>query len=390
MMMKTGKRQEAGGKRGRALARGGYSFPEVMFAVVVLGIGFIMLAAIFPVAVRQSKLTGDETRALALARSVVGQVTGLAVGSDAPDADFYRWAFVPPKDPDQMNRDWKGPTITLPDGLPLHVGNSLFPATGLGAQPGAQQWFTRAQSNTFYKALKPSASMAPGRVFPVYSLKGWDWLRGNEISANDARYGSVLLYRRDGDPNLPPSYWSPVMQVYVILAQARGRTLFENSETGPDVAQQWTNWRVGNPKPGAWSSANLFPRFAYVRMTNDYRNLTQPSDGPGPDLLQLDSKTDPYGMGGGLSEGSYVVISETGKVYQLGSSVSPGQWELIAGNDMADSTENTGSGAAQLGVFLGRERTFTKNDPVNGKPIFSGPAQDIYMYTAVVPIRKEQ
>jgi hypothetical protein len=30
-----------------------------MFAVIILGIGFIMIAAIFPVAIQQSKLTVD-------------------------------------------------------------------------------------------------------------------------------------------------------------------------------------------------------------------------------------------------------------------------------------------------------------------------------------------
>ena len=51
---------------------GGYSFPEVLFAVVVLGIGFIMLAAVFPVALQQSKSTLDETRAAAIARANSG------------------------------------------------------------------------------------------------------------------------------------------------------------------------------------------------------------------------------------------------------------------------------------------------------------------------------
>ena len=45
----------------------GYSFTEVMFAVVVLGIGFIMIAAMFPVAISQSKLTQEETNAAAIA-----------------------------------------------------------------------------------------------------------------------------------------------------------------------------------------------------------------------------------------------------------------------------------------------------------------------------------
>src|SRR4051794_25922069 len=60
--------------------RHGYSFPEVLFAVVVLGIGFIMIAAIFPVAIAQSKQTLDETAAAAISR---GAVNALAkIGDD--------------------------------------------------------------------------------------------------------------------------------------------------------------------------------------------------------------------------------------------------------------------------------------------------------------------
>src|SRR4051794_15896094 len=46
----------------------GFSFAEVMFAVIVLGVGFIMVAAIFPVAIQQTKSTADDTHAAAGAR----------------------------------------------------------------------------------------------------------------------------------------------------------------------------------------------------------------------------------------------------------------------------------------------------------------------------------
>src|SRR5437868_461177 len=62
----------------------GYSFPEVMFAVVVLGIGFIMLAAVFPVALQQSKSSLDETKASAIARRAANYLQSIAV--DPPSA----------------------------------------------------------------------------------------------------------------------------------------------------------------------------------------------------------------------------------------------------------------------------------------------------------------
>ena len=48
--------------------RRGFSFTEVLFAVMILGVGFIMVAAIFPVAIQQSRTTAEETTAAAVAR----------------------------------------------------------------------------------------------------------------------------------------------------------------------------------------------------------------------------------------------------------------------------------------------------------------------------------
>jgi len=49
--------------------RGGFSFIEVMFAVILLGIGFIMIAAIFPVGIRQQQETLDADTAGAMANA---------------------------------------------------------------------------------------------------------------------------------------------------------------------------------------------------------------------------------------------------------------------------------------------------------------------------------
>src|SRR4051794_30334428 len=55
----------------------GFSFAEVMFAVIILGVGFIMIAALFPVAIRQSKSTADETTAAAMAKSASSYVDAM-------------------------------------------------------------------------------------------------------------------------------------------------------------------------------------------------------------------------------------------------------------------------------------------------------------------------
>lgn len=65
------------GRRGRR----GVTFIEVMFAVVLLGIGFIMLAALFPVAIQQTQNTVDETAAANLINEAVKRVSEIADNS---------------------------------------------------------------------------------------------------------------------------------------------------------------------------------------------------------------------------------------------------------------------------------------------------------------------
>lgn len=52
--------------------RSGFSFVEILFAIFILGIGFIMIAALFPVAIQQSQATSAETFARSMGISGVG------------------------------------------------------------------------------------------------------------------------------------------------------------------------------------------------------------------------------------------------------------------------------------------------------------------------------
>src|SRR3954452_13974099 len=66
--------------------RNGVTFTEVMFAVVLLGIGFIMVAAIFPVAIRQSQSNLEETAGMAAAKrgAAMMQQMGTSLGKFNP------------------------------------------------------------------------------------------------------------------------------------------------------------------------------------------------------------------------------------------------------------------------------------------------------------------
>src|SRR6266496_5819408 len=59
-----------------ARVRRGFSFAEVLFAVAVLGIGFIMVAAIFPFAIQQTQIAMEETVGTATARNGAAYLLG--------------------------------------------------------------------------------------------------------------------------------------------------------------------------------------------------------------------------------------------------------------------------------------------------------------------------
>lgn len=70
--------------RPSSFSRRGFSFSELLFAVMILGIGFIMIAAIFPVGLTQSKANFDETHAAAVARGAIAQISAHAQASAFP------------------------------------------------------------------------------------------------------------------------------------------------------------------------------------------------------------------------------------------------------------------------------------------------------------------
>src|SRR2546426_7307427 len=66
----------------RLRSRRAFTFTEVMFAVILLGIGFIMLAGMFPVAIQQTQTTVEESMA-----STIVQTATRAMEQTLRDAD---------------------------------------------------------------------------------------------------------------------------------------------------------------------------------------------------------------------------------------------------------------------------------------------------------------
>jgi len=78
----------------------GFSFTEVLFAVMLLGIGFIMIAAVFPVAIQQNQATLQETTAQSVANDAINQLRNLTATTTGQIFQNTSGAYV------GMNTPW--------------------------------------------------------------------------------------------------------------------------------------------------------------------------------------------------------------------------------------------------------------------------------------------
>lgn len=121
-----------------------------MFAVMILGIGFILVAGIFPVALSQTQSSGDETIASTIAREANNYMAGLPNTGAlmVPDGQVHALA------PTSAGNDlllWKeigGNQILPEDGryawIPFYCRRQIVPATSTGNPPAG----TVARSDT--------------------------------------------------------------------------------------------------------------------------------------------------------------------------------------------------------------------------------------------------
>jgi hypothetical protein len=203
-----------------SLPRSGFSFAEVMFAVVLLGIGFIMVAGIFPVAIKQSQLNTEETVAIAISRNGVNVMTELAT---------------------QTNPNY-GPTQTAA-ALP---GESLLSTTDVPGSPINPDDMDPGTSLRLGKMISMKDRRLPNAAATYLQRDGmWKAVCGNMIQPGDPRFAWVPLYRRDvlyrnvGGVGQTEPY--PFAQIVLIGCTIRNRSVYESfdyiSGTGAAATQ---------------------------------------------------------------------------------------------------------------------------------------------------------
>lgn len=325
------------GFSGSRRIRAGLSFTEVMFAVMILGVGFIMLAGMFPVAIQQTRLTTEDTEASTMARSALQfmeQMSGLQ------DAN------VPPR------------SLMMPTFL---VTTQVIPISPT---------ITVNQNN----ALLSTA------------------ISGNLIRADDARYAWVPLYRRE--PN------SPYAQIYLFAVRNRNRDVYTPSLDAlrlyppPPPAPSPNETDPAKRQPATLEarsvSANLYYR-------GDVILGPVLADVDMIEFLYPNPATPDYGAVPAAGPGGYVVVGNTtaaslGKIYRVGNrrtdkdQLASGQprgqmYELSPGYDMATNAEHA-TGATVYIVGRGYVNPAT---PASG---YDGIVQDIGCFTSFVRVNQ--
>jgi type II secretory pathway pseudopilin PulG len=106
----------------KALSRSnGFTFIEVLFAVILLGIGFIMIAAVFPVAIQQTSVVSDETQATAITRDAIKKIQAVA---DQPGASAMFPSTLLPSGPSIASFPVPGGSVT--NALMTAIGSDIY------------------------------------------------------------------------------------------------------------------------------------------------------------------------------------------------------------------------------------------------------------------------
>jgi prepilin-type N-terminal cleavage/methylation domain-containing protein len=278
------------------LRRRGFSFVEVLFAVMILGIGFILIAGVFPVAISQTQTNGEETVGAAIGRNAVAYLSQIPV-----------------------------------------TGNVTYDQSNQNGWIATQPWPGAMRDDGRVHAIFPRSDWPlNGSVGPPFwdgDIPLWHVTKGNMVQPDDPRFAWVAYYRRTQIPPVPPSTTptpAGFAQVIVVACRNRAEDLYDGRmDAAPST--------LINPYP--------VPKLVQAQFNAN-------SSPDQPDQIQFSSST---GAQAAVAPGTFVVIANdttvtppgpnpppkaNGWVLRVGNQVVnasgnpiPDQWELLPGND---------------------------------------------------------
>lgn len=338
------------GTKGKA--RRGFSFAEVMFAVIVLGIGFIMIAAIFPVAISQTQESLSDTAGV-----TVGRTGSIVIAN-----------------------------LLSEGGVPAQAGP---PAVAAIPAP-----YGDITSYADYSSTPPT--LADGKVHAIDGIgtltpSRWDRLKGNFVDTADPRFAWIPVGYKMSDESTgtfgPATSVARYAEIYVLAIQSQTKPIFDRTDFDPPAT----------PGPAPFNSgiASAHPKlFTGVHIQDSTTGTF------GIDTATF-TGTDPFN--GAIAPGAYILVSDdhlntspqplnaklmNGQYYRLGSLIAPNVYELQPGNDFSispgrDGVLNTADDIKEIpaaDVFLVGKGFDDNNNPTG----FEGNAMDVFMLPPII------
>ena len=345
---------------------------------MILGIGFIMVAAIFPVAISQTKTSQEESVAAAIVRNATG-----SIGQIVPTQ------FLPPAGDAQVSLSLLRPTVPIPSTSTSPTINDFYVAC---LNPT-----TAAAIGAAFPVSPSTTQTIPGQVWPVGLARmtglintsdpvqqlgstvltstttlenvSWPMVSQNMVQTIDPRYAWVAFYKRDLiETGLPIASghtlitFAPTLQLIVVAVRATTTSEYGASDVvmgaTPTTLQPTHGQIQFTPKDVnhfsttlAFSDATSKARAvegAFIIIANDSLPTNNPAHG-----------------------------ALNGHFYRLGNVDSAtGSWQLAPGYELSSSDLFNMAGGEQFDIYIiGRSQ-----DP-NASNQFAGNAQDIAVYS---------
>lgn len=274
----------------RAARVRGFTFTEIMFAVIILGLGFIMIAAIFPVAIKQGQSSAEETMAIGEAQRAITAISTRAT------SDLF-----PPT-------SWDYDDTLVADGsrhLPSDPSGGAYVALGevykdcRNSAANSQNWMVRLPGSTFTATNNITSDRTALERSELAVAKQWAAFRGDLLSKADPRYGVAIAYSRMGRVNYNHLGFvgevaeSNVVNVIAVVAQIRTRSLMNEGDLGGTNTDWAQDVRIPQSASGTWNSfqrvdvQRLIKNDGSGGMTDPSGLGTLPSQGGTPATLQF-------------------------------------------------------------------------------------------------------
>ncbi|HZZ43439.1 MAG TPA: type II secretion system protein [Tepidisphaeraceae bacterium] len=306
----------------------GFTFAEILFAVMILGIGFIMVAAIFPVAILQQQATVEATDGNSAARN----------------------------------------------GSPILLGTQYMTSAGL--PPTAIVYAGPAQTPappvlSFYDSRYPVISpITPSQ--PASNIAFWNSIKGSLIVPGAEQLGFVPVYSR-----VPGS---SLATLYVFAVQCRNASAFtdddveiEVANTDPNLAAKKVSVTVtdgGSTQPDTITISSAGSNNFQAAVENAYVII---SDDGQADLPATPANEQGEANGRIARLGTFVSSTATTVTYQL-----------APGSDLVDTVARPNEALSNATAFIiGRGYTNPKT-PSAG---FSGPSMAISRHISVLALQ---